>query len=100
MIALDFLKRLGNKRDLKPEKVSLQGERYVAEIKIKKKTAIVQIDAATEGIKEYEIKRESEESPSFSPLSPKTLLVICGIVVLLYIVLSLLGIQSFFSNLF
>jgi len=100
LIALDFLKRLGNKRDLKPEKVSLQGERYVAEIKIKKKTAIVQIDTTTEGIKEYEIKRESEESPSFSPLSPKTLLVICGIVVLLYIVLSLLGVQSFFSNLF
>jgi len=100
LIALDFLKRLGNKRDLKPEKVSLQGERYVAEIKIKKRTAIVQIDAATEGIKEYEIKSESEESPSFSPLSPKTLLVICGIVVLLYIVLSLLGVQSFFSNLF
>jgi len=100
LIALDFLKRLGNKRDLKPEKVSLQGERYIAEIKIKKKTAIVQIDTATEEIKEYEIKSGTEESPSFFPLSPKTLLVMCGIVILLYIVLSLLGVQSFFSNLF
>lgn len=100
LIALDFLKRLGNKRDLRPEKVSLQGERYVAEIKIKKKTAIVQIDTATEEIKEYEIKSETEESPGFFPLSPKTLLIVCGIVVLLYIVLSLLGVQSFFSNLF
>jgi len=100
LIALDFLKRLGNKRDLKPEKVSLQGERYIAEIKIKKRIALVQVDTATEEIKEYEIKSETEESPSFSPLSPKTLLVICGIVILLYIILSLLGVQSFFSNLF
>jgi hypothetical protein len=100
LIALDFLKRLGNKRDLKPEKVSLQGERYVAEIKVKKRTAIVQIDRTTEEIKEYEIKSETEEAPSFSPLSPKTLLIICGIVILLYIVLSLLGVQSFLGNLF
>ncbi len=100
LIALDFLKRLGNKRDLRPEKVSLQGERYVAEIKIKNKTAVVQIDATTEGIKEYEIKSESEESPSFSPLSPRNLLIICGIAILIYIVLSLLGVHSFFGNLF
>jgi hypothetical protein len=100
LIALDFLKRLGNKRDLKPEKVSLQGERYVAEIKIKKKTAVVQIDATTEGIKEYEIKSEGEESSGFSPLSLRNLLIICGIAVLIYIVLSLLGVHSFFGNLF
>jgi len=44
LIATRFLRRLGNRHGLKPIKASLQGERYVVEVELKKKIATVQID--------------------------------------------------------
>mgnify|MGYP001095596161 CR=1 FL=1 len=95
--AVDFLKRLGNKRSLRPRRVSREGEVYTVEVGLKKGTAVVQINAETDAVDEYEITEE--EGPSFAlPLSPKTILFICGIVTLLFFVFSLLGLQSLFNG--
>jgi len=99
LIATKFLNRLGNKHGLKPIKASLQEERYIVEIGLKKKIATVQVDAANEEIKEYEIKAVAKESTSSFPLTRKNVLLICGIVVASIFVSSLLGIQSFFPSL-
>ena len=99
LIATRFLKRLGNKHGLKPIRASLQDERYVVEVGLKKKIATVQIDSTSEEIKEYEIKnRVKETSPSF-PLTRKNVLLICGIVAASIFVSGLLGIQSFLPSL-
>lgn len=99
LIATRFLKRLGNRHGLKPIKASLQGERYVVEVGLKKKIATVQIDATNEEIKEYEIKdKVKETSPSF-PLTRKNILLICGIVAISIFVSGLLGVQSFLPSL-
>jgi len=98
-IATNFLGRLGNKHGLKPIKASLQGERYIVEIGLKKKIATVQVDATSEEIKEYEIKAVVKESTSSFPLTRKNILLLCGIVVASIFVSSLLGIQSFFPSL-
>jgi len=100
LIATNFLRRLGNKRGLKPVKASLQGETYVVEVGLKKKIATVRIDATNEEIKEYEIKAEIKESPSSFPLTRKNILLVCGIVIVSIFVSSLLGVQSFFPSLF
>ena len=100
LIATNFLKRLGNRRGLKPVKASLQGETYIVEVGLKKKIATVQIDATNEEIKEYEIKAEIKESPSSFPLTRKNILLVCGIVIVSIFVSGLLGIQSFFPSLF
>jgi len=100
LIATNFLRRLGNKHGLKPIKASLQEERYLVEIGLKKKIATVHVDATNEEIKEYEIKAVIKESTSSFPLTRKNILLICGIVVASIFVSSLLGIQSFFPSLF
>jgi len=100
LIATNFLKRLGNKHSLKPIKASLQEEKYIVEIGLKKKIATVQVDATNEEIKEYEIKTVIKESTSSFPLTRKNILLVCGIVVASVFVSSLLGIQSFFPSLF
>jgi len=100
LVATNFLRRLGNKHGLKPIKASLQGERYVVEVGLKKKIATVQIDVTSEEIKEYEIKAQVEGSPSFFPLTRKNILLVCGIVVVSIFVSGLLGIQSFLPSLF
>lgn len=91
-IAADFLRSLGNKK-VTPTRVSVEGEKfYVVEAGLKKKVATVLIDADAKEIKEYEINRKVK-GPSFSSiLSPtkRTILLICGINVLLYIALNLL----------
>ena len=99
LIATRFLRRLGNRHGLKPIKASLQGERYVVEVGLKKKIATVQIDATNEEIKEYEIQEKVKEtSPSF-PLTRKNILLICGIVAVSIFVSGLLGVQSFLPSL-
>ncbi len=99
LIATRFLRRLGNKHGLKPIKASLQGERYVVEVGLKKKVATVQIDAINEEIKEYEIKEKVKEaSPSFS-FTRKNILLICGIVAISIFVSGLLGVQSLLPSL-
>jgi ribosomal protein S8E len=99
LIATRFLRRLGNKHGLKPIRASLQGERYVVEVGLKKKTATVQIDATSEEIKEYEIKEKVKETSSSFPLTRKNILLICGIVAVSIFVSGLLGVQSFLPSL-
>jgi len=100
LIATNFLRRLGNKNSLKPIKASLQEERYIVEIGLKKKVATVQVDATNEEIKEYEIQAVVEESKSSFSLTRKNILLLCGIVVASIFVSGLLGFQSFFQSLF
>jgi len=100
LIATKFLMRLGNKYGLKPIKASLQGERYIVEVGLKKKIATVQIDAISEKIKEYEIKDKVEETSSSFPLTRRNILLICGIVAMSIFVSGLLGVQSFLPSLF
>jgi len=99
-IATNFLRRLGNKHGLKPIKASLQGERYVVEVGLKRKIATVQIDATNEEIKEYEVKDIAKETSSSFPLTRKNILLICGIVAISIFVSGLLGVQSFLPSLF
>ncbi|MDH5389874.1 MAG: hypothetical protein OEX10_01810 [Candidatus Bathyarchaeota archaeon] len=99
LIATRFLRRLGNKHGLKPIKASLQGERYVVEVELKKKIATVQIDATSEEIKEYEINDKVKETSSGFPLTRKNILLICGIVAISIFVSGLLGVQSFLPSL-
>lgn len=100
LIATNFLKRLGNKHGLRPAKASLEEERYVVEVGLKKKIATVQVDATNEEIIEYEIKAVVKESTSSFPLTRKNIVLVGGIVVASIFVSSLLGIQSFFPSLF
>jgi hypothetical protein len=99
LIATRFLRRMGNKHGLKPIRASLQGERYVVEVGLKKKIATVQIDATSEEIKEYEIKDKVKETSSSFPLTRKNILLICGIVAVSIFVSGLLGVQSFLPSL-
>ena len=99
LIATRFLRRMGNKHGLKPIRASLQGERYVVEVGLKKKIATVQIDATNEEIKEYEIKDKVKETSSSFPLTRKNILLICGIVAVSIFVSGLLGVQSFLPSL-
>jgi len=100
LIATNFLRRLGNRKGLKPIKASLQEEIYIVEIGLKKKIATVEIAATSEEIRQYEIKAVVKESTSSSLRTRKNILLICGIVVASIFVSSLLGIQSFFPSLF
>ena len=100
LIASRFLRRLGNKHGLKPIKASLEEERYIVEIGLKKKIATVQVDATNEEIKEYEIEAVIKESTSSFPLTRKNIVLVCGIVVASIFVSSFFGIQSFFPSLF
>ena len=95
-IAIDFLKTLGNKRGIRPRKVSLQGQVYLVELDIgQDKTAVVQIEVQTREIKEYEIKtKEKEESGLSLPLSPKTLIMIFGISVVTYLFLEFINVPG------
>ena len=97
LIATNFLKRMGNKQGLKPIKASLEEDDvYVVEVGLVKKTAMVQIDATTEQIKEYEIKDKEQETPesSFIPLTPKNIIMLAGIAGASVVISSLLGISS------
>jgi hypothetical protein len=97
LIATNFLKRLGNKQGLKPIKASLEEDDvYVVEVGLAKKTAMVQIDATTEQIKEYEIKDKEQETPesAFIPLTPKNIIMLAGISGASVVISALLGISS------
>jgi ribosomal protein S8E len=100
LIATEFLRRLGHKHGLKPIKASLQEERYVVEVRLKKKTATVEIDATSEEIMQYEITVVTKESSPSFPLTRKNILLIGGIVVVSVFASSLLGIQSFIGSIF
>ncbi len=91
-LAQGFLNRLGYKRAmLRPRKVTLEGEKYLVEVNVQKKTATVQVDLSTGEIKGFQIE-ESEES-SF-PLSRGMIFLIgssIGIVVVALVILKLVG---------
>ena len=100
LIATEFLKRLGHKWGLKPIKASLQEERYVVEVGLKKQTATVEIDATNDEILQYEITAVTKESAPFFPLTRKNILLISVIVVVSVFASSLLGVQSFIGSIF
>ena len=94
-IAVDFLRRLGNKRRLKPKSATLQNEIYTVEVELKKAMAKVQIDFNTREIKEYSIESKAEETPSF-PINFRAILLMVIVSSAIYMVLSFLNIQSLF----
>jgi len=91
-LAQGFLNRLGYKRAmLRPKKVSLEGEKYLVEVDVEKRTATVQVDLATGEIKGFQIEESGE---STFPLSRGVMLLIAGgvgIVVAALVVLKLIG---------
>ena len=89
-IAVDFLRRLGNKRRLKPKSATLQNEIYTVEVELKKAMAKVQIDFNTREIKEYSIESKAEETPSF-PINFRAILLMVVVSSVIYMVLSLLS---------
>jgi len=92
LIAEGFLNRLGFKRAmLHPKKASLEGEKYLIEVEVQKRTATVQVDLATGEIKGYQFEESGESS---FPLSRGMILLIgggVGIVVTALIILKLMG---------
>jgi len=91
-LAEGFLNRLGYRRSaLRPKKVTLEGEKYMVEVDVQKRTATVQVDLATGEIKGFQI--EETEQTSF-PLSRGTMLLIgggIGIVVVALLAMKFLG---------
>lgn len=94
-IAIDFIRRLGNKRKLKPKSVTLQNQIYIVEVELKKAMAKIQIDSSTKEIKEYSIESKTEETSTFL-INFKAVLLMMAISALTYLVLSFLNIQLFF----
>lgn len=88
--AAAFLKRLGYKRGLHAIKVTLEGETYVVEMGLEKKTAKVQIDSNTKEIKEYEIQEDETES-SFSLEGKKFPLLLISLASISAVALKLMG---------
>ncbi len=83
-IATSFLKRIGNKGGLKPKRVSLEEGVYTVEIELKKLSAVVRVDSEAHEIRGYEIQPKSEESSS-SSISPKVIIIVVGVSVVVHI---------------
>jgi hypothetical protein len=88
-IALGFLKRIGNKSNLKPKRVTLEENLYVVEVEMKKLSAVVRVDSESHEIRGYEIQPRTEEASSAS-ISPRLLLVIVGVAATIYMLLNFL----------
>jgi cobalamin biosynthesis Mg chelatase CobN len=84
IIATSFLKRIGNKGSLKPKRVSLEEGTYTVEIEMKKLSAVVRVDSETREIKGYEIQPRGEEVSS-SAVSPKLIMIVVGVAVVIHI---------------
>jgi hypothetical protein len=93
LLAEGFLNRMGYKRAMiHPKKATLEGEKFLVEVEVNKKTATVQIDLATGEIKGYQIEESGESN---FPLSRGTLLLLAGsigIVAVALVAVKLLGI--------
>jgi hypothetical protein len=88
LLAEGFLSRLGYKRaTIRPKKASLEGEKYMVEVEVKKRTATVQVDLATGEIKGYQFE-ENQETSGF-PLSRNTILILAGVAAVVAVVLGL-----------
>ncbi len=100
-IAIIFLKSLGHKRGVKPKHVFIENQNYVVEVAIgKKMLAKVQIDMVTSEIKEYAIEKKAEEAPISLPVEPKTLLIMFGVSVAVFLTFALLDLQALLGSLF
>jgi hypothetical protein len=86
----DFLERLGYKGKWLPLKVSLDGELYVVEMALQKKTAKVQINSSTKDIKEYEFQESNSESKS--PLKSKGLIFFVAVIGIALLSAKLIGV--------
>jgi hypothetical protein len=96
LLAENFLSRMGYRRaTLHPKKATIEGEKYLIEVTVKKRTATVQVDLATGEIKGFQIE-ESTESGGF-PLSKRTQLLIGGIsaIAIVVVILKVAGILAF-----
>lgn len=89
-MTIDFLIRLGYKGNWLPLKVSLDGELYVVEMVLQKKTAKVQINSATKEIKEYEFQEAEAESKS--AIKPKSVILIIAVIGIAALSAKLLGV--------
>jgi len=75
LLAENFLNRMGYRRaGLHPKKATIEGEKYLVEVAVKKRTATVQVDLATGEIKGFQIEETTESGGS--ALSPRNLLII------------------------
>jgi hypothetical protein len=86
----DFLGRLGYKGKWLPLKVSLDGELYVVEMALQKKTAKVQINSSTKDIKEYEFQETATEGKS--PIKSKGLIFLVAVISIVILSTKLLGV--------
>ena len=94
-LAQGFLNRLGYRRSaLRPKKVTLEGERYLVEVDVRKRTATVQVDIATGEIKAFQIEESGESS--FPQLSRGTVVLIGGLVGIAIITVAALKFLNFF----
>jgi len=94
LIAEGFLYRLGYTHGLRPTKASIEGEKYIVELQLKKRTARVDVDIATQEVKAYQIE-ESETGFRF-PMTRRTLMIIGGIAAAaIAVVLKLTGMLPF-----
>jgi hypothetical protein len=89
-LTTDFLKRLGYRGSWLPLKVSMEGEVYIVEMSLQKKTAKVQINSSTKEIKEYEFQESEEETPS--SFKSRAILLVVAIVGIAVIASKLLGV--------
>jgi len=92
-VAQGFLNRLGYKRAvLHPKKVSVEGERYLVEVQVKKRTATVQVDVTTGEIKGYQFEESTEETGFLS----KKMLLIIGCIASIAIIITVLKLTGIF----
>lgn len=89
-ISLNFLRRLGRTRGLKPRSVSREGDLVIVELELKDATATITVNQNKQ-IKQYTIE-PVEEMTGFS-LTPKSIIMIAGIALLVHFVLSAAGIS-------
>jgi hypothetical protein len=87
---IDFLERLGYKGKWLPLKVALDGELYVVEMALQKKTAKVQINSSTKDIKEYEFQESASESKS--PFKSKGLIFLVAVIGIALLSAKLIGV--------
>jgi hypothetical protein len=89
-MTIDFLDRIGYKGKWLPLKVSRDGELFVVEMVLQKKTAKVQINSSTKDIKEYEFQESDAEAKS--PIKSKGLIFLVAIIGIAILSAKLLGV--------
>ena len=94
LLAENFLRRMGYRRSgLHPKKATIEGEKYLVEVAVKKRTATVQVDVATGEIKGFQIEEAAESGGS--ALSPRNLAII-GAVAAISVVIGVMKLMGIF----